>query len=243
MISRYLTRIARPLAAVSILLAACGGAATSSGTTTAPTTAAAATTSTPASTASAATSPATTTTSAGTWTVSNTSKATVRVREQLVGVNLPSDAVLVATGATGTFLLKDDGTFSSDAKITFDLTTLASDKSDRDNFVKMDTLQTRQFPKAEFVPTKTSGMTLPMPTSGELTFKLTGQITIHGKTKEVTFDVVAKRSGNELTATATASPSWKFGDFGMSAPSVPFRVVSVVDEIRVVVDLVATVKA
>jgi polyisoprenoid-binding protein YceI len=82
-----------------------------------------------------------------------------------------------------------------------------------------------------------------MPSSGEFTFKLTGQITIHGVTKEVTFDVVAKRSGNELTATATATPSWKFADFGMSAPSVPFRVVSVVDEIRVAVDLVATVKA
>jgi len=179
----------------------------------------------------------------GTWTVSDTSKATVRVREQLVGVNLPSDAVLVATGATGTFVLKDDGTFSTDSKITFDLTTLASDQRDRDNFVKMDTLQTRQFPKADFVPTKTSGLTLPMPASGEFTFKLIGQMTIHGTTKEVTFDVTAKRSGNELTATATADPTWKFADFGMSAPSVPFRVVSVVDEIRVVVDLVATLKA
>jgi polyisoprenoid-binding protein YceI len=173
--------------------------------------------------------------------VSNTSKATVRVREQLVGVNLPSDAVLVAAGATGTFVLKDDGTFSSDAKISFDLTTLASDNRDRDNFVKSDTLQTRQFPKAEFVPTKTTGLALPMPANGDFTFKLTGQMTMHGKTKEVTFDVQAKRAGNELTATATAAPAWKFADFGMTAPSVAFRVVSIVDEIRVVVDLVATV--
>jgi polyisoprenoid-binding protein YceI len=243
MISRYLAHIAAPLATVSFLLAACGGAATPASATAAPT--AVATTSTPAATATAAaaTSAASTAVTTGTWTVSDTSKATVRVREQLVGVNLPSDAVLVATGATGTFVLKDDGTFSSDSKITFDLTTLASDQRDRDNFVKMDTLQTRQFPKADFVPTKTSGLSLPMPSSGEFTFKLTGQITIHGVTKEVTFDVVAKRNGNELTATATATPSWKFADFGMSAPSVPFRVVSVVDEIRVAVDLVATVKA
>ena len=240
MISGYLARVAVPLATVSFVLAACGGAATTQSATTAPT---AATISTPAPTTSAATSATTTTVTTGTWTVSDTSKATVRVREQLVGVNLPSDAVLVATGATGTFNLKDDGTFSSDSKITFDLTTLASDQRDRDSFVKMDTLQTRQFPKADFVPTKTTGLTLPMPASGEFTFKLTGQITIHGKTKEVTFDVVANRSGNELTATATATPTWKFGDFGMSAPSVPFRVVSVVDEIRVVVDLVATLKA
>jgi polyisoprenoid-binding protein YceI len=164
----------------------------------------------------------------------------VRVREQLVGVNVPSDAVLVASGATGTFLLTNDGTFSADSKITFDLTTLASDQPNRDSSVKRDTLQTGQFPKAELVPTKTSGLTLPMPTSGEFTFKLMGQMTIHGKTKDVTFDVSAKRAGNDLTATATASPSWKFGDFGMSAPSVSFRVVSVVDEIRVVIDLVAT---
>lgn len=237
MISRYLTRIAVPLAAVGFLLAACGGATTSSTTTTAPT--AAATTSTPAASTSAATTTATT----GTWTVSNTSKATVRVREQLVGVNLPSDAVLVATGATGTFLLKDDGTFSSDSKISFDLTTLESDNRNRDDFVKRDTLQTGQFPKAEFVPTKTTGLTLPMPVSGEFTFKLTGQMTVHGKRKEVTFDVSAKRSGNELTATVTAAPSWRFADFGMTAPSVPFRVVSIVDEIRIAVDLVATVKA
>ena len=235
MISRYLSRTLVPLATASFLLAACGGAAAPSSTVT-PTTAAtsAAATATPTPSASA------TTTTTGTWTVSNTSKATVRVREQLVGVNLPSDAVLVATGATGTFVLKDDGTFSSDAKITFDLTTLASDNRNRDDFVKSDTLQTRQFPKAEFVPTKTTGLALPMPANGEFTFKLTGQMTIKGKTKEVTFDVQAKRTGSELTATTTAAPAWKFAEFGMTAPSVPFRVVSIVDEIRVVIDLVAT---
>ena len=229
MIIPSLSRIVVPLATASFLLAACGGA-------TAPSATVAPAATTAAATATAAASSATT----GTWTVSNTSKATVRVREQLVGVNLPSDAVLVATGATGTFALKDDGTFSPDAKISFDLTTLASDNRNRDDYIKGDTLQTRQFPRAELVPTRTTGLALPMPANGEFTFKLTGQMTIRGKTKEVTFDVQAKRAGNELTAVATAAPSWKFADFGMTAPSVPFRVVSIVDEIRVVVDLVAT---
>ena len=237
MLSPYLMRLAAPLAAVTALLAACGGAATPATATGTPTAAATTSTPTPIATASS------TTITTGTWTVSNTSKATVRVREQLVGVNLPSDAVLVATGATGTFVLNDDGTFAPDSKITFDVTTLASDQHNRDDFVKMDTLQARQFPTATFVPVKTSGLALPLPQSGDFTFKLTGQITIHGKTKEVTFDVTAHRSGNELTATATASPTWKFADFGMTAPSVPFRVVSIVDEIRLVVDLVATAKA
>jgi len=237
MLSPSLMRLAAPLAAVTAMLAACGGAATPASATGAPTPAATTSTPTPSATVT------TTTITTGTWTVSNASKATVRVREQLVGVNLPSDAVLVATGATGTFVLNDDGTFAPDSKITFDVTTLASDQHNRDDFVKMDTLQTRQFPTATFVPAKTSGLALPLPASGDFTFKLTGQITIHGKTKEVTFDVTAHRSGNELTATATASPTWKFADFGMTAPSVPFRVVSIVDEIRLVVDLVATMKA
>jgi polyisoprenoid-binding protein YceI len=229
MISRHLSRIAMPLAAVSLLLAACGGAVAPSATI-APT----------ATIAAAAVTPTPSTAATGAWTVGNASKAAVSVREQLVGVNLPSDAVLVATGATGTFALIDDGTFSSDSKISFDLTTLASDNRNRDDFIKGDTLQTRQFPRAEFVPTKTTELALPMPASGESTFKLTGQMTIRGKTREVTFDVQARRTGNELTATATAAPAWKFADFGMTAPSVPFRVVSIVDELRVVVDLVAT---
>ena len=185
-----------------LFVAACGGAATPS---TAP--------------APTATAPGTAGPVAqGTWSVGDTSKATVRVREQLVGVSAPSDAVLVATGATGSFTLNVDGTFTSDSKISFDLTTLTSDQRDRDRFIKMDTLR------------------------GDFTLTLSGKMTIHGTTKEVTFDVLGKRDGANLTATATANPTWKFADFGMTAPSVPFRVVSLVDEIKVVVDLVATAK-
>ena len=210
-----------------LLVAACGGPATLS-------VASATPTATPTDSATAAAA------SGAAWTVTDKSKATIRVREQLVGVSLPSDAVLTATGAKGSFTLNADGTFASGSKITFDLTTLASDERDRDNFIKNDTLQVRQFPTAEFVPTKTTGLTVPLATSGTFAFTLTGNMTIKGKTKEVTFDVTAKRDGSDLTATATANPSWKFGDFGMTAPSVPFRVLSVTDEIRAAIDIVAT---
>lgn len=182
---------------------------------------------------------ATSSASGGTWTVSDKSKATIRVREQLVGVSLPSDAVLTATGAKGAFTLNADGTFASGSKITFEISTLTSDERNRDDFVKRDTLQVSQFPTAEFAPTKTAGLTMPLPTSGTFTFTLTGNMTIKGKTKEVTFDVTATRNGSDLTATATANPGWKFGDFGMTAPR-SFSVVSIVDEIRAAIDIVAT---
>jgi polyisoprenoid-binding protein YceI len=226
LIAVRLSRFAPAAALAGLALAACGGAI------------AEAPTASPTSTPSP--SPTAAATSGNAWTVTSASKATVRVREQLVGVSLPSDAVLTGMGATGTFQLNADGTFSPDSKITIDLTTLASDQRDRDNFIKQDTLGVRQFPKAEFVPTKVTGLALPLPASGSFTFTLTGNMIIRGTTKEVTFDVTAKRDGANLTATATANPAWKFEDFGLRAPSVPFRVVSVTDEIKLVVDLVAT---
>lgn len=223
---------ARSIAAAigaGLLAAACGGSATLS-----------VASATPTATAAATATGVTPTLSRAAWTVNDKSKATIRVREQLVAVSLPSDAVLTATGAKGSFALSADGTFASGSKITFDLTTLSSDESGRDNFIKRDTLQVSQFPTAEFVPTKTSGLAAPLATSGTFTFTLTGNMTIKGKTREVTFDVTAKRNGSDLTATATANPSWKFGDFGMAAPSVPLRVLSVTDEIRAAIDIVAT---
>ena len=222
MFFRRITTIA-PVVVISVLLTACASSATLS----------------PTPTPAASSSGTGVTTTSGDWVVSNTSRATAKVREQLVTVNLPSDAVLVAAGASGSFTLSDDGTFSSDSKITFDLTTLSSDQSQRDQFVKMDTLATRQYPTAQLVPTKVSGLSLPLPASGQFTFTLTGNLTIHGTTKVVTFDVTAQRDAGVLTATATANPSLKFEDFGMSAPSVPLRVLSVVDEIRLSVNLVA----
>ena len=239
-----LTRSVRTFAA-AVLFAACGGSAavaTATPNTNQATSSPTATSNPPAASATAAptaSSAATPSAGAVTWTVASSSKATVSVREQLVGVSLPSDAVLVASGAAGSFTLNPDLSFSSSSKITFDLTTLTSDSRDRDNFVKQDTINTRQFPTATFVPKSISGLSS-LPASGTFTFKLSGDLTVHGTTKAVTFDVSATRSGADLKATATLAPTVKFADLGMRAPSVPFRVVSVVDEIRIVVELVAT---
>lgn len=176
----------------------------------------------------------------GSFVVSDRSAATIRVRETLVSVRLESDAVLTVRGVAGGFRLDADGTFSPESKITADLTTIRSDEGARDSFIKRDPLEVSRFPRAEFVPTRTSGLATPLPASGDFAFKLFGGMTIHGTTREVTFDVKAKREGRNLTATATAAPTWKFGDFGMRPPVSPTRVLSVVDEIRLDFELVAT---
>ncbi len=175
-----------------------------------------------------------------TFTVTSASKGTVRAREQLANVQAPSDAVLTTSKLTGSFTLKPDGTFTADSKITADLTALQSDRSQRDQFIKMSTLETRSFPNAEFVPKTTNGLTLPLADGADLTFKITGAMTIHGTTKEVTLDVKAKRSGSDLTATVTNDGApWIFADFGMTVPRVA-TVLSIVDKLNIQVDLVAT---
>jgi polyisoprenoid-binding protein YceI len=217
-------------AVLGIVFAACGGAGS--------VTVAPSATATP---TAVPTTAASTAAAAGTaWTISDKSKATVNVREQLASLNFPSDAVLVATGAKGSFQLNDNGTFTPDSKLSFNVDSLTSDSSQRDGFVKMSVLGTRQFPTASFVPVKVTGITLPLAASGTFTFTLAGKLTIHGVDKDVTFDVKATRTGGDLTATATLSPTIKFGDFGMPIPAAPGRVLSVVDEIKLVIDLVAT---
>lgn len=219
------------LAVVALLIvSACGGAASPS-----PIATAAATPS-PTATAAVAT---TAQPSAITWTVDPASKANVRVREQLVRLPAPNDAIITITGAQGTFTLNPDGTFASGSKISVDMTTITTDDRQRTDSIRRDPLEVSRFRTAELVPTRTSGLALPLAPSGDLLFQLTGDLTLHGVTKTVTFDVKARREGPKLTATATANPSWKFGDFGMRPPS-SFSVLSIVDEIRMEFELVAT---
>jgi polyisoprenoid-binding protein YceI len=218
-------------ALATLALAACGGAAQPPAT--------AAPTDTAATASPTATAAATATTVSGgiTFTVATGSKAIVRVNEQLADRNLPNDAVLTTDKVTGEFTVLPDGTFAAGSKIVADLTALSSDVDIRDDFIKQNTLQTRRFPEATFLPVRAERLELPLLTSGA-TFKLVGQMTIRGVTKEMTFDVVAKQSGADLAATAKVTPAFQFGTFGMSQPRV-FSVISIKDEIRLEVELVA----
>ena len=166
------------------------------------------------------------------------SVATFRVNEQLVGKDLPNDAVGTSKGVTGTIALDASGKVNAAAsKITVDMNAFATDSSMRDGFIKRNTLDVGKYPTAEFLPASAEGLPSPLPTTGEATFKLTGTMTVHGTTKPVTWSVTAKRDGKSLTGKATTTIV--FGDFGMTPPKAG-AVVSVKDEIRLEIELVAT---
>jgi polyisoprenoid-binding protein YceI len=157
------------------------------------------------------------------------------VREQLANISLPSDAVGVTSDVTGMIVINPDGSLvSEESKFVVDLTKLTSDEGRRDNFIKGNTLETNRFPTAEFVPSQAVGLSAPLPTSGQVTFQLVGDMTVHGVTKQSTWDVTAQvMDGQALVG--TAKTSFTFGDFGMSSPRVPV-VLSVEETIRLEMD-------
>jgi polyisoprenoid-binding protein YceI len=145
------------------------------------------------------------------------SQASYHAHEQLVGKTLPSEAVGTTSGVSGSLVLGADGSIAADqSTITVDLTQLKSDESRRDNFVKTDTLQTSRYPTATFVVHEVQGLPTPLPTSGQATFQLIGDLTVHGVTKPVTWQVTAQFGDTTVTGSATTSVN--ISDFGMTPP-------------------------
>ncbi|MBI3967252.1 MAG: YceI family protein [Chloroflexi bacterium] len=145
-----------------------------------------------------------------------------------------NDAVGTTKSVTGGITVQPDGTIVSDtSKITVDLQSLQTDNGMRDNYVKRNTLQTDKYPNAEFLPRSTEGLPNPLPTSGEVKFQLHGDLTVHGVTKPVTWDVTAQVAGKDLRGKATTAV--KFGGFDLAQPRVA-RVRSIQDNIRLELD-------
>jgi polyisoprenoid-binding protein YceI len=145
------------------------------------------------------------------------SQASYHAQEQLVGRNLPSAAVGTAPGVSGSIVLSPDGSIAADqSQIQVDLRKLKSDESRRDNFIQGSTLQTSRFPMATFVPREAQGLPSPLPTSGQLTFQLAGDLTVHGVTRPVTWQVNAQFDGTSVSGDATTNVN--ISDFGMTPP-------------------------
>ena len=145
------------------------------------------------------------------------SKASYYAHEQLVGRTLPSEAVGSTSSVSGSLVLAADGSIVADqSNISVDLSKLQSDESRRDNFIKSSTLQTSRFPMATFVPREAQGLPSPLPTSGQATFQLVGDLTVHGVTRPATWQVTAQFGDGTVSGNATTSV--KISDFGMSPP-------------------------
>ena len=148
---------------------------------------------------------------------SSSSSASYHAQEQLAGRNLPSEAVGTTSDVSGSIVVAPDGSIdASQSQIQVHLSSLASDQSRRDNFIKGNTLDTNVFPDATFVARQAQGLPSPLPTDGQATFQLLGDLTVHGVTKPVTWQVTAQFDGGNVSGSATTNVN--ISDFGMTPP-------------------------
>ncbi|MGC4192788.1 MAG: YceI family protein [Thermomicrobiales bacterium] len=163
------------------------------------------------------------------------STATYTVQEVLTG---QGDATAIGTtnALIGTILLDDGGAPVPCSVVYVDLRTLKTDEDRRDNQVQ-NVLETSTYPLGTFIVTGTEDLDGAVNDGQEHTFKIVGDLTIHGVTKQTTWDATVKVDGNTLTGNATTTIT--FGDFGMDAP-VFGPVASIEDEFQLAIDLTAT---
>ena len=157
-----------------------------------------------------------------------------RVREQLVGFDLPNDAIGKSAAVTGVIAIDDAGRVIRDAsRFVIDAATFASDRDRRDNYLRGRLLETARYPSVVFVPTEARGITLPPSGSGTSTFDLIGDLTVRGVTRPTTWRVTATVTNDQVSGNATTK--FAFADFQMAKPQVR-SVLSVADTIALEYD-------
>ena len=160
--------------------------------------------------------------------------ARYRVRERLVGHDLPNDAVGETKALTGAIEFDSKGNvIPQSSKFVVDAGTFVSDKDRRDGFVRGRLLDSQQYPSIVLAPTGVRGVSLPLPSSGSAPIEMTGNLTVRGVTRPTIWTGSAKFQDGRVTG--SAATAFTFNDIQMEQPRVPV-LLSVADTIRLEID-------
>lgn len=157
---------------------------------------------------------------AGGWKIVGGSQAGYRVREKLAFLPAQSDAVGRTSSITGgaTFTEAKDTVTVKAASFTVAVNTLKSDRSLRDEKIRVIGLESNTYPTATFV------LSAPLKlAAGELVghvvhTSVTGTFKIHGTSRLETVPLEMSLSGSTIEAVGTLTFPWS--EFDMQAPSV-----------------------
>ncbi|MFL5488767.1 MAG: YceI family protein [Gemmatimonadaceae bacterium] len=156
--------------------------------------------------------------------------ARYRVRERLVGRDLPNDAIGETTKLSGSIAFDSNGRVIRQAsKFTVDAASFVSDKNRRDGYVRGRLLEADEYPQVVLVPTEVRGVTLPLPTSGSRPIEMLADLTVHGVTRPTVWKGTAQFGNGQVTG--SAATAFTFDDIQMEQPRVPV-LLSVADTIR-----------
>jgi polyisoprenoid-binding protein YceI len=157
---------------------------------------------------------------AGTWTIAPGSVVGYRVREKLGALPAQDDAVGRTSQVSGMVTLKNSGgaITASGANFTANVATLSSDQARRDNYIRTHALQTDQFGTATFTQTGNIAIPASAEQGQKAQVSASGNLTIHGVTKQVTIPLDVQITGNHIQV--VGSTQFPFSEFGMTPPSI-----------------------
>jgi polyisoprenoid-binding protein YceI len=149
----------------------------------------------------------------GVWTVTDESEFGYRVEEVLFGVNT------TAAGRSNAIVgdLTVAGSTVPDASFTVDVASITSDDSRRDGQFRNEIMDTAQFPEATFRLTRPIELGSAPAPGQQVTASATGDLTLHGVTRAVTFDVTAE-AGTDRIGVLGSIPI-VFADYDIDNPS------------------------
>ncbi len=164
-----------------------------------------------------------------TYVVGEGSEATFTVEEKLARLPLPNDAVVRTMALSGEVHL--DG---QPSVINIDLHQLASDQERRDRYIRE-----KMFPNnpiLTFTVKDLGQLPEPVPVGEVITRQVSGEVSIRGVTKPLTFDVEARLDPDTLFILGRTTFTWD--DLEIPPPNIAGRI-QVQDEVEVQVLLAA----
>lgn len=119
---------------------------------------------------------------------------------------------------------------------TVQMNTLATNRDDRDKWIREDGPRFNDYPLATFRASAIEGAPASYTEGQEVQFRLVGDLTIREVTNPATFDVTASLNGDTLSGVATTR--LRMSDFGIEPPNFA-NTLTVADEFGIEVQLVA----
>jgi polyisoprenoid-binding protein YceI len=150
---------------------------------------------------------------AGTWAAGGGSRAGYRVNEVLAGQN---NVAVGRTSSVAGHLVIRNTTVTAGA-FTVKMATIHSDQSQRDAQFEGRIMDVATYPTGTF--TLTRGISLaPVPATGKIiAYHATGNLTLHGRTRPVTFSLSAQRTATQIRVSGSIPIT--FADWDIPNPS------------------------
>jgi polyisoprenoid-binding protein YceI len=149
----------------------------------------------------------------GTWTATPDSVLGYRVKEILFGQD--AEGVGRTNAVTGRLVI--EGSTVTGAEFTVDMTTVESNESRRDNQFNGSIMDTATFPTSTFTLAEPIALGSVPADLEEITASASGELTLRGASRPVTFDVTARRNGANIEV--NGSIPIVFEEWGIPNPS------------------------